>query len=225
MIQKVSNILLTKYHNKFACVILEPSGLIDADKSFLKSIRELCNKHKVILIFDEVISGFRIDLGGAQKKYNVIPDLSCFGKGMANGYPISAIVGKRKIMKMMERNIFSTTFGGETLSITAAITTIKKLKRLNIVEKNINYGKTLSSRLNKIISSTKLKNNLEISKVYWWPRIILKDITIDEDLAVSLLRQEFIEQGLFLGSTFNICYAHTKNNILKATTDSFQKVY
>ena len=98
--------LLSKYHNKFACVILEPSGLIDADKSFLKSVRELCNKHKVILIFDEVISGFRIDLGGAQKKYDVIPDLSCFGKGMANGYPISAIVGKRKIMKIMKEIFF-----------------------------------------------------------------------------------------------------------------------
>tara|TARA_Y100000589_G_scaffold332088_1_gene389165 strand:+ start:8886 stop:10931 length:2046 start_codon:yes stop_codon:yes gene_type:complete len=215
--------LLSKYHNKFACVILEPSGLIDADKSFLKSVRELCNKHKVVLIFDEVISGFRINLGGAQKKYNVIPDLSCFGKGMANGYPISAIVGKRKIMKIMKEIFFSTTFGGETLSITAALTTIKKLKRLNIVEKNINYGKLLSERLNKIINASKLKNYIEISKVYWWPRIILKDIPITEDLAVSLLRQEFIEQGLFLGSTFNICYAHTKNNILKLTTESFHR--
>ena len=78
-------------------------------------------------------------------------------------------------------------------------------------------------KLNKIINASKLKNNIEISKVYWWPRIILKDIPINEDLVVSLLRQEFIEQGLFLGSTFNICYAHTKNNILKLTTESFYK--
>ena len=62
------------------------------------------------------------------------------------------------------------------LSIIAAITTIKKLKRLNVVKKNINYGKLLSSKLNKIIKDSKLKNNLEISKVHWWPRIILKDI-------------------------------------------------
>ena len=76
---------------------------------------------------------------------------------MANGYPISAIVGKRKIMKIMKEIFFSTTFGGETLSIIAALKKIKKLKRLNAVKKNINYGKLLSSKLNKIIKDSKPK--------------------------------------------------------------------
>ena len=129
---------------------------------------------------------------------------------------------KKKNNEINGRNILST-LSVATQCLSQQLSSIKKLKRLNIIDKNINYGKTLSSELNKIISSTKLKNNLEISKVYWWPRIILKNITIDEDLVVSLLRQEFIEQGLFLGSTFNICYAHTKNDILKVTIDSFKK--
>ena len=214
--------IFSKYPNKFAAVILEPSGLVKPNIEFLRNIKELCKKNKALLIFDEVISGFRINLGGAQKEYNITPDLSCFGKGMANGYPISAIVGSKKIMKLMEEIFFSTTFAGDTLSITAAISTIKKLKKFNIIKKNKAFGKKLINELNKIIASSKLSHYLEISEVDWWPKIVFKNLPIREDLVISLIRQEFIRNGLFLGSTFNICYAHTQGDILKQTIFKFK---
>ena len=117
--------LFRKYPNKFAAVILEPAGLIKTDVNSLKKVREICTKHGVILIFDEIISGFRVNLGGAQAEYGVLPDITCLGKAIGNGYPLSAVVGRKDIMKYMEEIFFSSTFGGETISLSAAIANIE----------------------------------------------------------------------------------------------------
>ena len=115
-----------------AAVIVEPNDNAD----YLKWLREYCTIHGIVLIFDEVITGFRYAMGGAQELFGVTPDLACFGKAMANGMPISAIVGKRDIMKLMSppNNIFySGTMFGETLSIAAAIACIKKMQREGVI--------------------------------------------------------------------------------------------
>ena len=136
-----SKVLIDKNPSKFAAIIIEPAGLVPTDIEFLKEVRTICNKEKIILIYDEIISGFRIDIGGAQSFFGIVPDLSCFGKGMANGYPLSAIVGKKEIMKLMEEIFFSTTFGGDTISLAAALSTIKKMEGLHTIEKTRIYGK------------------------------------------------------------------------------------
>ena len=97
--------LLKKYSNKVAGIVLEPDGLLSPEKDYLKQVRKLCNKNGIILIFDEIVCGFRTNIGGASAEYKVMPDLGCFGKAMANGYPISAVVGKKKIMSLMEKSI------------------------------------------------------------------------------------------------------------------------
>ena len=213
--------LFKKFPNKFAAVILEPAGLEPTNIEFLKEVRTLCNKYGAILIFDEIISGFRINYGGAQKEYGVIPDLSCFGKGIANGYPLSAIVGKKKIMKLMEKIFFSSTFGGETVSLAASIATLNKIEKFNVVEENKAYGKKLSNDLNNIIKILNLNEYLKISNVDWWPQLLVNSHDIKEDLFISLLRQEFLKNGLFLANTFNLCYAHTQKDILEGTIKKF----
>ena len=82
--------------NKCAAVIMEPLSYQLPKKKFLLQVRALCNKYNTLLIFDEVCTGFRVSLGGAQKRYKVVPDISTFGKAMANGFPLAAIIGKRK---------------------------------------------------------------------------------------------------------------------------------
>jgi len=96
-----------------AAVILEPMNVSFPNEGFLLRVKELAKKHGAVLIFDETITGFRLSAGGAQELFNVNPDLSTFGKGMANGMPLSAIVGRSEIMKEMENVFFSGTFGGE----------------------------------------------------------------------------------------------------------------
>lgn len=86
------------------------------------------------MIFDEVITGFRFSKGGAQELFNVTPDLSTFGKGIANGFPLSAVVGRREIMKEMENVFISGTFGGELLSLTAAKYVLQKHQKMKFVK-------------------------------------------------------------------------------------------
>ncbi|HUU24574.1 MAG TPA: aminotransferase class III-fold pyridoxal phosphate-dependent enzyme, partial [Methyloceanibacter sp.] len=123
--------LLKAEPDRFAAVILEPEGLDAPLPGFLDAVRGLCDTYGVVLVFDEIITGFRRHLGGAQAVHGVTPDLASFGKAMANGMPISAIVGRGEIMRLMEDIFFSGTFGGEALSLAASIATIDKLRRLD----------------------------------------------------------------------------------------------
>src|SRR3989344_6281565 len=99
--------LFKKYPGKIAAVIMEPMNYVEPDKGFLEEVKRITHKGGALLIFDEVICGFRYSLGGAQKYFKVTPDLSCFGKAMANGMPISALVGKKKYMKTVEKIFYS----------------------------------------------------------------------------------------------------------------------
>lgn len=122
--------MIKENEGKVACVILEPIQGNGPKEGYLRELRELTLKHGILLIFDEVVSGFRYALGGASEYYDVVPDLAAFGKGMANGMPISAVAGRRDIMEQIgTKGVFiSTTFGGETLSMAAALETINILK-------------------------------------------------------------------------------------------------
>jgi glutamate-1-semialdehyde aminotransferase/spore coat polysaccharide biosynthesis protein SpsF (cytidylyltransferase family) len=215
--------LFKKYPNKFAAVILEPAGLVPTDINFLKTIKKLCKENGTLLIFDEIISGFRINMGGAQLEYGVKPDLSCFGKGIANGYPLSAIVGSKKIMKLMEEIFFSSTFGGETISLAASIATIDKMEKNNVVKKTRLYGKSLIKEINKICELENIKSFLRISSTDWWPQIIIDNPPIENFLFISLLRQELLNVGIMVNSTFNLCYSHTRPDVLEDTTKKFRE--
>ena len=117
--------------NKVAGVIMEAQALTAPEPGFLEGVRELCTKYGALLIFDEVVTGFRWSLGGASEYYGVTPDLCCLGKALANGMPLSAIAGKKEYMQELNHAFFSMTFGGECLSLAAAIETIKELKTKN----------------------------------------------------------------------------------------------
>ena len=112
-LNKIYDLLRTE---KYAAIILEPAGQSELKVAQIRELRNITKKFGTLLIFDEIISGFRIDLGGAQNLLNICPDISTFGKAMANGMPLSAIVGKKKIFKKMEDIFFSTTFGGITVN-------------------------------------------------------------------------------------------------------------
>ncbi|HPN84228.1 MAG TPA: aminotransferase class III-fold pyridoxal phosphate-dependent enzyme [Victivallales bacterium] len=124
--------IFDRYHGKVAAVILEPAQGDPPKDNFLAKIKDLCRKNGAILIFDEVVSGFRLALGGAQEYYGVVPDIAAIGKGMGNGLPISAVAGKKELLKLVEEGIFiSTTFGGEALSLAGSLKTIEILSRPN----------------------------------------------------------------------------------------------
>ena len=220
--------LLKKQGDEIAAFIIEPTGKLVPEEGYLKQIKQLCENYGVILIFDEVISGFRINLGGAQAEYNVTPDLSAFGKAMANGYPLSALVGRRDIMSKMETIFFSATFGGELSSIAASLATIEKLQKSNAIERIQLFGKHMTAALNERLVATDLNEFMHFSGEPWWPRLSLSNLPVDQSIVSALLRQEFTNQGLLIASGLNFCLAHDEKAIEEKTllqaANAFEKL-
>lgn len=207
---------------KPSCFILEPMNRLcpeKASKEYLQEVRKLCDKHNVILIFDEIIMGFRYAMAGGQEYFGVTPDLACYSKAMANGFPISALVGKKELMQEIEQLQVSGTYFGELLSIQAALDTIKFMEEHNVI-KDINYkGLELACGIENIINDLALDNVVSLRG--WtkdagygpWCQIIWEEKY--KDLERSF-QTRILEEGIFnfKGEHFTM-YAHTQEDIQK----------
>ena len=200
--------LLSSEPESFAAIIMEPDGVVSPPAGYLEAVRDICNQYDVLVIFDEIISGFRASLGGAQERHGVTPDLASFGKAMGNGFPISAIVGRQDVMSLMNDVFVSGTFGGEALSIAASIATIDKLERLDVPDRLERLGTRLIDASNAIVSDHQLECIVSFGGHGWWPRIIINPGDRDAALIASLFRQFSCQQGLLLGNSYNLCLAH-----------------
>jgi glutamate-1-semialdehyde 2,1-aminomutase len=199
---------------QYAAVVMEPTLAVEPAPGFLEAVRAICDRDGIVLVFDEIITGFRTHLGGAQAVYGVTPDLSSFGKAMANGMPISAIVGKREIMRQMENVFVSGTFGGECLSLAAAIATINKIEKVDAIERTKAAGRRLAEGIAEILKRHDLAENYGVSGPDWRP-LVLPEGPVDRILAVSLLRQELNENGILSVDAINLCLAHDDDVIIK----------
>lgn len=186
---------------RYAAVIVEP----DRDPDYLRWLRGYCHRTGALLIFDEVITGFRYSLGGAQEHYGVTPDLACFGKAMANGMPLSALVGQREIMERMvpPDNIFySGTFFGETLSLAAGIATIEKMERDRACATLSSVGEFLAMDAEETIQVFGLEDHIELHGHPSFTRLKFSD----DDIA-ALFRREMINSGTLIIASHNVCTA------------------
>ncbi len=202
--------------NGFAALVLEPVAPNGGDKHFLSALRSLTEHYGVVLVFDEIVSGFRIDLGGAQKVYGVTPDLACFGKAMGNGMPIAAVLGRAEIMRHMEDIFFSGTFGGEALSLAASIATIDKLTALNGPKRIESVGTFLLREIAAVLQQAGLPE-ISIGGMPWHPIVKVTAEGARAMTITSLLRQELIASGILGGGGINICIAHDEPAILETT--------
>lgn len=206
-----------------AAVILEPQALTTPDVGYLEGVRELCTKYNVILIFDEVVTGFRWSLGGAQEYFGVTPDLCCMGKAVANGMPLGIIAGKAEYMNELNHVFFSMTFGGETLSLAAAIATIKELKT-----KDYNYIWQLGNMLDVGIKDAAKEHNLDVIFAGDAPRHNLSfnvETYHDVDGMKAVFYQEMFKQNILFPNVLYIQFSHTKKDIektIKAANKAFK---
>ena len=199
-----------EFENKIAAVIIEPMNTTWPKNNFLQDIRNFCTKKGIVLIFDETITGFRFANGGAQELFEVTPDLSTFGKGMANGMPISAIVGKGEIMNEMENIFFSGTFGGELLSLAAANEVLDRYSEENIPGKLQEAGQDIMTRLSALIEELNLSQVVSLSGHPSWSFLSWKDAEeISADALKTYFAQLMYENGLLILGTHNISLAHT----------------
>ena len=218
-----------KYKNKIACVIMEPITVEGPKDNFLKNVKELCKKNKSLLVFDEVVTGFRYSLGGAQKIVGVIPDLSCWAKAMSNGVPISAITGKWKYIKHLKDTFFSFTYGGDCIGLAAAKATINKLEKKKVIEHLYYVGKILKVEMNKLSKMYGLDHLIECSGYPCRSVMTIKKFgKYDKPLITkTLIQQELMVRGVLWSQYHSLSYSHKKKHIdksLNAFEDAFKKL-
>jgi glutamate-1-semialdehyde 2,1-aminomutase len=227
---------LMKKH-ELAAVICEPvmgnAGVIPPQNGFLKHLRQLCDKYGVVLIFDEVKTGFRLANGGAQEVFHVTPDMSTFSKSLGNGYPIAAFTGKREVMDVIgpEKVVHGGTFSSNPVSLTAALATLHELQRKNVVGHMQSYGRKLIKGFIQILSDRDLDFMIQgyatmfqfffTKKSVWEYRDIENcNLNVYADLQMELLKRgvmfdEDNEEPLFT------CYSHSQEDLNK-TLEAFE---
>ncbi len=208
--------LFQQYPNQIACVFLEAEKQEPPKEGFFDGLQSICKKYGALLILDEIITGFRWHLNGAQKMYNINPDLSTFGKALANGYSLAALAGKKEIMQLGGLNhdvervfLLSTTNGAEYHSLAAAIATMKIYKQEQVIEFLDAQGKKLKDGITRSISELNLTEYFEVLGKPCALVFATKDQNKHHSQAFrTLFLQETINRGLIMPSLV-VSYSHS----------------
>lgn len=199
--------LFDKLPGQIAGVILEPAASVHPVDGFLSRIKELCRKNGSLFILDEMITGFRWHLRGAQAYYNVEPDLCTFGKGMANGFSVCALAGKRELMNIGgikepgKERVFltSTTHGAEMCGLGAFIRTVAYYRENNVVDHLWSYGKNLVSGMNEVAREVGVGDYFEAFGIECSPNYVTKDLNKSPSLEFrTLFSQELIKNKVLM---------------------------
>lgn len=216
--------VLAVYPGEFAAVILEPMNVSEPAPGFLQGVKDMAQLHGALLVFDETITGFRYANGGAQELFGIKPDLATFGKGLANGYPLSAIAGRRDVMKLMEEVFFSFTFGGDTLSLAAAKATLTKLKSQPVTKTLAARGNQIIQGTRKILVDSKLEDVFHVSGHPTWSFLNIRDSRGHTSFQIkSLLMQELHQAGILCLGAHNVNFAHQPEDIA-ALLDAYERI-
>lgn len=222
------NGLFKKYSGSVAAVIMEPSNFEPPEPGYLDKVKDLTHQHRAVLIFDEVLTGFRMALGGAQEYFRVTPDLAIFAKAMANGMPISALVGKAEIMQLFREVFYSFTFASEMLSMAASVATINELREKNALPEIWKRGGELKSGCLDLIAEFGLEGKVSCTGYDVWLRFAFTGKDARESQALeTLFRQEVTKRGILMRTSTFLCYTHTAQDIrktLEAYGEAFEYV-
>ena len=203
----LSNLIKKK---NIGIIKMEVMRNVEPHKNYLQRIRKICNEKKIILIFDECTSGYRENMGGIHLKYKVNPDIAIFGKSLGSGYAINAIIGKRNIMKKAENTFISSTFWGERIGYTAAISTIKEFKRLKVFKKIEKNGKLIKS----IWLYFSKKYNVKI-KIKGSNALPTFEFEKNHSLRKTFLTREMLKNNILATNMVYVTIFHDKKNIKK----------
>lgn len=203
--------LIDQYKGDVAGIIIE-TAFEAPNEGYLDGIRELCDREAVVFIFDEMWTGFRFSLGGFQEFIGVTPDLALFSKGIANGYPISVITGKRDIMECFSNLWGFTTFGGEVLSIRAAIETIDEIENENVIDYIWIVGRKLKEGISELIVKYGLSNLITIKG--YDCRFMFEFSDTNRNYK-ELIQKELIQNHVLWNNQFVTSYSHKSEHIDK----------
>jgi glutamate-1-semialdehyde 2,1-aminomutase len=212
--------VFAEHDDRIAAVVLEPARLVPPEAGFLEGVRRLCDAYGAVLVFDEMITGFRYDLHGAQALYGVRPDLSTWGKAMANGFSVSALAGNRELMRLGGRErpeddvfLLSTTHGAEICSLAAALRTMEVYEREPVIEHMYRQGQRLADGFSE--ASRRHGTSELVRPIGFAPNLLFTTLDGDGDPSQpyrTLFLQELIKRGV-LGPSLVVSYSHDDSDI------------
>jgi len=213
--------LIDKHRRNIAAVVMEPIRNYYPEERFLETIREVTRKEGIVLIFDEITSGWRLTVGGAHLIFKIEPDICVFAKAISNGYPMAAIIGKKKIMEAIQGTFVSSTYWTERIGPMAALATIKKLEKGNVPAYLESIGKKVQEGWKELAKKYNL--NIIVSGIYPLGHFYFN--YGDNSLILkTLFTQLMLEKGFLATTAFYASYAHKEEyveNYLKAVDEVF----
>lgn len=199
--------LIAKHPGKFACVVLEPAATEEPRDGFLLKVQELCRENGIVFVLDEMITGFRWHMKGAQHIYGVTPDLCTFGKAMANGFAVACIAGKREIMELgsiefegRERVfLLSTTHGAEMCGLGAFVATVQFMQQRSVIEHLWDYGRKLIDMMQRQADAHGIGHSFKVGGIPCSPYYLTLDASGANSLGLrTLFSQEMISNGVLM---------------------------
>lgn len=208
--------IVAGHGNAIAAIVMEPLRGSFPEPGFLSGVREIADRIGAVLVFDEVTSGFRLNVGGAHLTLGVEPDIAILGKALGNGFPISAIIGRRGVMDVAQESFISSTFWTERTGFVAALTTLAKMEREDVPAKLMRYGERLNAGWRQLAD----KHGLPVHISGIPP---LTHITFDDAAPMvlqTLYAQEMLAKGYLLGAAVYATYAYSDEIIDRFIEDS-----
>ncbi len=218
--------VLDANRGEIACIIMEACRTQSPEPGYLESVKELAHQHGAVLIFDEIVTGFRMTLGGAQEYFGVTPDLATFAKALSNGIPVAAVCGSEEIMSEAAGMFISSTYFSDTLGIAAAIATIKELRDRPVFEHIWRLGKRLQDGLNALGAKYGVPFHSAGQAPFQHPGFVHDD----EETRVlmnTIFLQELTRGGILGTTVIYMSYSHTEDDVqayLRAAEVATEKV-
>ena len=196
-------------NNDVGVIVVEPIRHHEPEHDFLKNVRRIADEIDAVLIFDEITSGWRINVGGAHELYNVRPDIAVYGKGMSNGFPMAAVIGKGEVMDAAQNSFISSTYWTDRIGPVASITTLNKMSDDNVPAHLINIGNLISKGWKKLANSHDLKVD-----VMGIPPLTTFIFNHEESQALhTLFTQEMLNRGYLASKSVYVSYSHTEKHV------------
>jgi glutamate-1-semialdehyde aminotransferase len=197
-------------------IFMEPLRGTAPEPGFLEGVREIASRIGAVLIFDEVTSGFRMNLGGIHLTLGVEPDIAVLGKALGNGFPIAAVLGRREVMDHAQRTFISSTFWTERIGFTAALATIRKMQTHPVQPEMVRFGEKINAGWRELAQ----KHGIPI-EIHGIPPLTHLVFQVDDAQAVqTLYAQEMLARGYLLGAAVYTTYAYTDEIIANFLQDS-----
>lgn len=219
-IEELEKIL--KKHQDIGVIVMEPIRNNWPTNNFLKKVRALANRQRAVLVFDEITIGWRLTVGGAHLKLGVTPDLAVFAKGLSNGFPMAAIIGKAKVMQAAQSSFISSSYWAEKIGPTAALASINKMKRLRVPQHLDKIGRLLIDRLNRLAQKHGL--NIMAEGLAPLPHLTF-NYGVDNQAIRTLFTQEMLKRKILASAGIYLTYSFKKSHArqyLKAADEVFE---